>query len=272
MRFGKSRRRAWFCVAALAMASPCLAQSPTDRATRLWLAAEQARLPLVESDGPGLAACHTSLGRLDAWYTARASRRLEQLRSAAPTGVYVGGFAWVENLKADDRPDSEGHLLAPSLGQAASAAILRSGFIANQQAGAFNINLDSRRTQGAQALLQGLTRDQPLAALYGYRIERGLRDALPTLGKFIWPLRLSYPWRAAGDNTSAEPQEAIGARDVVDGVALLAAWDDGPAAVRARLLATMLARPGPAPAPARPKTNGRRSGKWGPMCKPWPTA
>ena len=182
--------------------------------------------------------------RLDAWYTARASRRLGQLRSATPTGVYVGGFAWVENLKADDRPDSEGHLLAPSLGQAASAAILRSGFIANQQAGAFNIHLDSRRTQGAQALLQGLTRDQPLAALYGYRIERGLRDARPTLGKFIWPLRLSYPWRAAGDNPGAEPQEAIGARDVVDGVALLAAWDDGPTAVRTRLLATMTARPG----------------------------
>ena len=39
--------------------------------------------------------------RLDAWLTARATRRLEQIRAANPTGVYVGGYAWLENLKAD---------------------------------------------------------------------------------------------------------------------------------------------------------------------------
>jgi hypothetical protein len=121
--------------------------------------------------------------RLDAWFTARATRRLEQVRAANPTGVYVGGYAWVENLKADARPDSEGYLLAPSLGQAASAAILRSGFMANHEQGAFNIMLDSQRTRRAEDILQGLTRDQPLAALYGYRVERALRDAL--LGRFI---------------------------------------------------------------------------------------
>jgi hypothetical protein len=177
--------------------------------------------------------------RLDAWYTARAGRRLEQLRTAKPTGIYVGGFAWVDNLKPDVRPDSEGYLLAPSLGQAASAAILRSGFMANHEQGAFNIQLDSRRTRRAEDILQGLTRDQPLAALYGYRVERGLRDSL--LGRFIWPLRLTYPWRPAGAAVTDEPKEAIGARDVVDGVALLAAWEVDPKTVRARL-ATSLAR------------------------------
>ena len=181
--------------------------------------------------------------RLDAWHTARASRRLEQLRVQNPTGIHIGGFAWVENLKADHRPDSDGHLLAPSLGQASSAAILRSGFMANQEQGAFNIDLDSRRTGRAQSILEGLRRDQPLAALYGYRVERGLRDA--ALGKFIWSLRLTYPWRAAGGDARDEPQEAIGARDVVDGVALFAAWElDAGAAVRARLTQTMSARPG----------------------------
>ncbi|GBL44757.1 hypothetical protein SFMTTN_0558 [Sulfuriferula multivorans] len=158
--------------------------------------------------------------RLDAWYSARANYRLKQLRDTQAEGTYVGGYAWVEGLKADRRPDSDGYLLAPSLAQAASAALLRSGFAANHEQGAFNIQLDSLRTQRAQGILQGLTRDQPLAALYGYRIERGLRDA--QLGKLIWPLRLAYPWR--GDQPIREPAEAIGARDVVDGVALLAAW------------------------------------------------
>ena len=115
--------------------------------------------------------------------------------------------------------------------------------MANHEQGAFNINLDSRRTARAQSILEGLRRDQPLAALYGYRVERGLRDA--ALGKFIWPLRLSYPWRAAGGDAKDEPQEAIGARDVVDAVALFAAWEpDAGASVRARLAQTMADRPG----------------------------
>ena len=165
--------------------------------------------------------------------------------------MYVGGFAWVENLKADKRADSEGCLLAPSLGQAASAAILRSGFMANHEQGAFNIALDSKRTRRAEDILQGLTRDQPLAALYGYRVERGLRDAL--LGRFIWPLRLAYPWRAAGAAPSDEPKEAVGARDVVDGVALLAAWETDPNAVRTRLATTLAGLAQPAPAPTNPE-------------------
>jgi len=171
--------------------------------------------------------------RLDAWLTARASRRLEQLRDAKPAGVHVGGFAWVENLRPDGRPDSDGHLLAPSLGQAATAALLRSGFLANHEQGAFNIDLDSRRTRRAEDILQGLTRDQPLAALYGYRVERALRDA--KLGKLIWPLRRAYPWRPAGDNLGDEPAEAVGARDVVDGVALLAELEADANKVKTRL-------------------------------------
>lgn len=185
--------------------------------------------------------------RLDAWIAARANRRLEQMRDRQPTGIYIGGFAWVEQLKADARPDSDGYLLAPSLGQAASAAMLRSGFMANHEQGAFDIALDSHRTRRALDILHGLTRDQPLAALYGYRIERGLRDAM--LGKLIWPLRLAFPWRPAGAAPGDEPKEAIAARDVVDGVALLAAWEADANAVRARLTTSLAGLEQPAPAP-----------------------
>src|SRR6185369_7401041 len=175
--------------------------------------------------------------RLDAWIAARANRRLEQMRATRPTGLHIGGYAWVENLKADARPDSEGYLLAPSQAQAATAAILRSGFMANHEQGAFDIALDSKRTRRASDILQGLTRDQPLAALYGYRIERGLRDG--ALGKFIWPLRLTYPWRPVGVAPSNDPTEAVGARDVVDGVALLAEWESKPDDVVKKLNATL---------------------------------
>jgi hypothetical protein len=163
--------------------------------------------------------------RLDAWITARANRRLEQMRAAQPQGLNIGAYAWVENLKADTRPDSGGFLLAPSQGQAAAAALLRSGFMANQEHGAFDIALDSKRTRRAEGILQGLTRDQPLAALYGYRIERALRDS--QRGRLIWPLRLAYPWRPLTQAPSEDATESVGARDVVDGVALLEAWQGG---------------------------------------------
>ena len=185
--------------------------------------------------------------RLDAWITARANRRLEQLRERQAAGVYVGGFAWVENLRADSRPGSDGYLLAPSVGQAATAALLRSGFAANHEHGAFDIALDSQRTRRALDILQGLGRDQPLAALYGYRIERGLRDS--RLGKFIWPLRLAFPWRPVGANVADEPKEAIGARDVVDGVALMDAWETDAAAARVRLTSSLATIQQPAPLP-----------------------
>lgn len=185
--------------------------------------------------------------RLDGWIAARSNRRLEQLRATHPTGLYVGAYAWVENLKPDARPPSEGFLLAPSQAQAAAAAILRSGFMANHEQGAFDISLDSKRTRRALGILQGLTRDQPLAALYGYRVERALRDR--QLGKFIWPLRLAYPWRPGSAAASNEPAESIGARDVVDGVALLADWEGGRAQVFFKLTAALNTMKPPATAP-----------------------
>jgi hypothetical protein len=185
--------------------------------------------------------------RLDAWIAARANRRLEQVRATNPTGLYIGGYAWVEDLKPDARPPSEGFLLAPSQAQSASAAILRSGFMANHEQGAFDILLDSKRTRRALDILQGLTRDQPLAALYGYRIERALRDS--QLAKFIWPLRLAYPWRPGSAADSNEPTESIGARDVVDGVALLADWEAAPGQVFAKLIASLNTLQPPAAAP-----------------------
>ncbi len=182
--------------------------------------------------------------RLDAWITARANRRLEQMRETRPTGLYVGGYAWVENLKADTRPASEGFLLAPSQAQAATAAVLRSGFMANHEQGAFDIALDSTRTRRAEDILQGLTRDQPLAALYGYRIERGLRDN--GLGKYIWPLRLAYPWRPIGGALPGDATEAIGARDVVDGVAVNADWESDQGKVYGKLAASLSSMQPPA--------------------------
>ena len=65
----------------------------------------------------------------------------------------------------------------------------------------------------------------------GWRFPGVLRDAAPT----------------------DEPSEAIGARDVVDGVALLAAWEVNANDVRARLAAALAHLEQPAPAPTNPE-------------------
>ena len=37
--------------------------------------------------------------RLDAWYTSLATRRLAALRATAPTGVHLGGYGWLDDLR-----------------------------------------------------------------------------------------------------------------------------------------------------------------------------
>ncbi|MBL8313126.1 MAG: hypothetical protein JNK55_05205 [Rubrivivax sp.] len=176
--------------------------------------------------------------RLDAWYTGLASRRLERLRQQRasqqpadrPLGVYLGAYGLVEGLKPDTTPDSLGYTHAPSLTQAAAAAMLRSGFLANAERGGevFNIDLSSARVQKARALIEGVERGQSPAALLGYRFERGLSDTAGMVGaQYIFDFRRRYPLRAAGSTLGEQPAEAIAARDVVDGLALLEAWRTG---------------------------------------------
>jgi hypothetical protein len=175
--------------------------------------------------------------RLDAWITSLATRRLAELRTGrddagAPQrvpGIHLGAWGFVEELRPDPPGNREslGHMLMPSLRHAAAAAILRSGYLANDPGAraAFDLDLSSRRVRAAAAVYEGLAQGQTIAALLGYRFERGLRDGL--LGEFILTYRQTYPMRPADLNAQGEatgqPAEAIAARDVVDGVKLLEA-------------------------------------------------
>lgn len=169
--------------------------------------------------------------RLDAWYTSLATRRLDEVRDARPVGLHLGGYGWVENLKPDVQPDSLGYVHAPSIPQAITAAVLRSGHLSHQTGESaagqtpFNIDLSSRRVRVALNVIYGVAQGQPLAALLGYRFERSLRERDIRLARFILPFRRVAPLRP-GDETIPPGQsvESIAARDVVDGVALLDKW------------------------------------------------
>ena len=165
--------------------------------------------------------------RLDAWLTSLATRRLASVREAMPEGVHIGAYGWVDNLRRDTgSATSDGYIQTPSLPQAATAAILRSGHLAHRGdgGGVLDLDLSSDRVRTALALLDGVAQGQPLAALLGYRFERALRERSSLLARFILPLRRLFPLRPDGGgppDAPATPSEALAARDVVDGVALL---------------------------------------------------
>ena len=198
--------------------------------------------------------------RLDAWKTGLTGVRLQEMRAQsekkAKTGVYLGAFGWLENLrpKTDalssvelnaelaaifERPQdaplkhdpaNAGYIHAPSLNHAAAAAILKNAYRVNATPAnpdAMAVNLTSDRVRQAMTILEGIRNGQTLAALLGYRFERGLHDehALAEVDKFIYPLRQVFPLTAnklKSTQTDEKDVTLVEARNVIDGMKLLA--------------------------------------------------
>lgn len=159
--------------------------------------------------------------RLDAWISGLANRRLEESRALQKDGLFLGAYAWVENLRPggirkevtslpdgftsqDDTvytdEDNEGYIHAPSINHAISAAILRSGYLANDDAegdltNRMAVNLSSARVRKALQLISGLRNGLDLASILGYQFEKGLHERYneAELDKFIYPLRKKFP-------------------------------------------------------------------------------
>jgi hypothetical protein len=187
--------------------------------------------------------------RLDAWLTACATRRLLWFRERSPEpessqGIHLGGYGWVVGLKPDRAvrvtgpapegegeapvvvaPHEAGYIHAPSVQQALTSAVLRSGWRshrARDEGNPLAIDLGSRRVRMVEFLLEGIRQGQPLGALLGYRFERALQEASGTLrlGRFLPRLRELAPRVATRVEEGGQLAEAIEARGVVDGLVL----------------------------------------------------
>ena len=200
--------------------------------------------------------------RLDAWLQGLALYQLSVMRSigvegSSRTGLYLGAYGWVENLRPNparlrpvhltndelravfqrdgDPPlmrDSAnaGYIHAPSLNHAVTAAVLRNAYIstaASDNAEVFAVNLSSDRVRRAMAIIEGLRNGQSLGALLGYQLERGLHDrhTLAEVDQYIYVLRDRFPLVAnrlkETKTTDHGSIAAIEARNVVDGEALV---------------------------------------------------
>jgi hypothetical protein len=195
--------------------------------------------------------------RFDAWLLGLVNVQLQTMRSLGGivpetrTGVYLGAYAWLEDVRPSNiqlqsvqlppdlaeifggapallqDPTNGGYIHAPSLAHARTAAVLRSGYLANATAAnpqSLTVNLSSDRVRLALSMLEGIRNGQSLGALLGYRFERGLHDDhdLAEVDKFIFPLRKAFPLVANAISTTAEldpgvPIQALEARNVMDG-------------------------------------------------------
>lgn len=191
--------------------------------------------------------------RVDAWITGIVERRRSALRAAKPAGLCVGAYGFVESITPGRGGPAEqrdgGYVHAPSLTHAATAGVLRSASLAhdprNGGSGAFAIDLSSARVRIALELLDGVRQGQPLGALLGYRIERGLHEA--RLDRLVRTLRGLAPLVARrltdrNEASGSEAQESIAANQVVDGLRLIERFQEGPAA-QAAIFAALDALP-----------------------------
>jgi hypothetical protein len=226
-----------------------------------------ANLPAAELDRLFTETLDVFSHRLDAWVTSLAIALMRIGGKERESGVYLGGFGWVENLRPAPLPplvagaeqaaiqqldalrrdrleraainvvqrpvreparDNGGFIHAPSLSQAAVAAVLRNGYLTHRQATngqLLAIDLSSERVQTALWFLEGVRQGQQLGTLLGYRFESGLHRN--NLDQYIQPFRNRYPLVANKVMQPAGPTESVAATNVVDGLALQVDWAKG---------------------------------------------
>ncbi len=174
---------------------------------------------------------------------------------SAKSGIYLGAYGWIEDVRPKNKKlqpkkleDAElaehfnrmdepqlmtddqngGFILAPSLNHAVTAAILRNAYMSDENPETYEINLSSERVRKALSLVEGIRAGQSLSELLGYYLERELHDqnqALEEIDYYIYKLRKAFPLRAdknkETETEDSDPIEAVEARNVVDGLALI---------------------------------------------------
>ncbi len=200
--------------------------------------------------------------RLDAWITSMYNDRLRAMREAGNGASVIGAFGWVVDLRAkpsvetkptrlpqltdvvlrrlklqanaalEQQTSTGGFIHTPSMRQAATAAVLRNGFLSRRQVNAqrYGIDLSSERVRRARFILDAVRYGQPIGAVLGYQFERGLHEGHRPLelDRYVEPFRRAYPLVASKltptDSAEGESVEAVAARNVVDGLKLHADW------------------------------------------------
>ncbi len=161
--------------------------------------------------------------RLDAWITSLAHARLDEMRQTNATGLQLGCFGWVHNLKSrstDTDVESQGFIHTPSLTHAKTAAVLRSGWTtygSDEQDSPMAVDLSSERMREAKWIFDAMRQGQDLGDILGAKFERHLKTNL-NAPEWIYPVREAV---LAITKTKLDPVQPV-----VDGLELDQIWED----------------------------------------------
>ena len=120
--------------------------------------------------------------RLDAWMMGLLSNKLREKIDAKQHQIALGHYGWVFNLKETNKQQKHGeYILAPSVNQAITGAVLRSSYnnsrINNQPDYDLNVNLSSERVRNALRIIEGVQNGLAIGTILGTDLERLMHDA-----------------------------------------------------------------------------------------------
>ena len=176
--------------------------------------------------------------RLDAWLTGLLKQRLgERMHFTKTHKIAIGAYGWVFNLKEDkSETASNEYIIAPSINQAITAAVLRSSFARSAEGSTqdytLNVNLSSSRVRQALRIIDGVRNGLSVGAVLGSDLEHALHEEYKKSGLemdfFIYYLRQAYPLSSphrstleAETNKGADKGFRDATIDVLNGSALL---------------------------------------------------
>ena len=142
--------------------------------------------------------------RLDAWLMGFLNNKIRMRMNRSSHGLALGCFGWLFNLREEDDFKlvcTNEYIIAPSINQAVTGAILRSSYnnsLKNGKARNYDmgVNLSSERVRTAIRIIEGIQNGLSLGCILGADMERLIHEAYTPdleLDSCIYKLRQDYP-------------------------------------------------------------------------------
>lgn len=143
--------------------------------------------------------------RLDAWLMGLLNYKIRTSLNKNGHKLSLGCFGWVFNVKESLKKDEERkneYILAPSVNQAITGAVLRSSYnnsLRNKDRDySMSVNLSSERVRSAIRIIEGIRNGLSVGCILGSDLERLIHEAYKKdsrceLDACIYPLRCMFP-------------------------------------------------------------------------------
>ena len=143
--------------------------------------------------------------RLDAWLMGLLNYKIRTNLDKKGHKLSLGCFGWVFNVKESLKKDEERkdeYILAPSVNQAITGAVLRSSYnnsLRNKDRDySMSVNLSSERVRSAIRIIEGIRNGLSVGCILGSDLERLIHEAYKKdsrceLDACIYPLRCMFP-------------------------------------------------------------------------------